>query len=212
MNAIASPDLEALYRAFANIRKPKDIPACSCCMDDEAVEKLLKPRLRDISREEVGAYARKVFLTVGSEGDFLYFLPRILEVLAISKFENPEITGMAIGTFGWENFTEGQQEAISAYCDARLRTEIEAEKPDGGNIDSWLCFASFFWPGWTSYLEMIVERPASLIALREWYGDWTFGQRVGESGFWESSLGRHYFSDWFASERVAAAIRKAYGL
>ncbi len=71
------------YEVFSGVPKPRVIDGCSCCLDEKGIDPLLKKTLRSITPDELSEYASSVYLTVGSDKDFFYFLPRILEILAI---------------------------------------------------------------------------------------------------------------------------------
>ena len=94
--------IDVLYDAFAAVPKPTAIDACSCCVDADEIATLLTNPLRDISPDELSVYASKVFLTVGAESDFRYFVPRIFEILATESgwWPDPEVVGRALARAG----------------------------------------------------------------------------------------------------------------
>ncbi len=49
-------------------------------MTSEEVEVLLGKPLRDLSPDELSSYSSSALLTVGLPEDYLYYLPRILEI------------------------------------------------------------------------------------------------------------------------------------
>ena len=95
-----SDAIEALYQAFAVMPKPKHIDGCPCCIDRKETGVLLGKALRTITPEEMASYASSAFLTVGEVADYLYFLPRIIEITATepSWWPDPEVTGRAMLT------------------------------------------------------------------------------------------------------------------
>ena len=72
--------IEELYAAFSDVPAPSTIDACPHCVDDKGLEKLLNTDLRDLEPDDLSSYASSAFLTVGDIPDYLYFLPRILEI------------------------------------------------------------------------------------------------------------------------------------
>ena len=103
MNDILRNAIDAVYAAFAHVRKPKRIEGCPCCIDEKAVDVLLSKRLREITPSELSAYASSVFLTVGSENDYRYLLPRILEISAFEPWWWPdiEVVGRSLSSANW---------------------------------------------------------------------------------------------------------------
>jgi hypothetical protein len=72
--------LDSVYQTFSVKKPPRTIAACYCCIGQSEVDELLKTPLRRITSSQMSGYASSVFLTSGSELDFRYFLPRILEI------------------------------------------------------------------------------------------------------------------------------------
>ncbi len=60
--------------------KPSSIQGCPCCVDNKEICSLLSTPLREITGGELSSYSSSAFLTVGREADYLYFLPRIVEI------------------------------------------------------------------------------------------------------------------------------------
>ncbi|MGL6074018.1 MAG: hypothetical protein ACRC8S_07645 [Fimbriiglobus sp.] len=86
--------IEALYSAFAVYPRPRDIDGCPCCIARKRIDVLLAKNLRTLTSDELASYSRSAFLTVGDKADYLYFLPRILEITAtdLSWWPSPEVT------------------------------------------------------------------------------------------------------------------------
>ncbi len=89
-----------LYEAFSHESKPSVIDWCSCeaCAPRDNVSVLISKPLRSLTPDELTHYASSAFLTAGSEADFKYYLPRILEILVIADnwWPSPEVVGRAI--------------------------------------------------------------------------------------------------------------------
>lgn len=90
--------IDELYRAFEVVEPPQQIVGCPCCFDEYEIQKLLETQLRHISPELMAPYASSALLTVGSISDYLYYLPRILEISIRDESWWPaiEVTGRAI--------------------------------------------------------------------------------------------------------------------
>ena len=205
--------IERLYEAFSVEVKPVRIDGCPCCLDRKEICKLVNTSLRQITPEDLGSYASSVFLTVGSEEDFRYFLPRILEILVTTSgwWPDPEVVGRAIGTVGWTSFSPAEQKAIQGFFDVTITSLIESTEVDGYNIDSWLCCASHIIPGWGQYLDSVTVRATALLALYGCHSDSLARGRLG-NGFWDDSPKKQAYLSWLTSEDTKAQIQEAYGL
>lgn len=73
------PYIRALYEAFADRTIPDRLSYCTYC-DDEAYERSLHAPLETLDRALVGKYLADAIHHTGNEQDFLYFIPRILEL------------------------------------------------------------------------------------------------------------------------------------
>jgi hypothetical protein len=72
--------VDALYRTFSRPR-PHTMDVCPCCAPAGTPILLARP-LRALTAEVLSHYVFKAMTTMGTVGDFKYFLPRILELIA----------------------------------------------------------------------------------------------------------------------------------
>jgi hypothetical protein len=81
--------IEGVYEAFGRIPRPLTMDGCPCCIDQKGISILLSKPLRELSPDDLTHYSASVFLTVGA----LYFLPRILDILATKPdwWPDPEV-------------------------------------------------------------------------------------------------------------------------
>ena len=103
--------IEQLYRSFGGIPKPHHIDGCPCCINRKEIGTLLGKSLRAITPPELAPYASSAFLTVGDVMDYMYFLPKILEITATdsSWWPDPEVTGRAIRSANPDAWTAAQR-------------------------------------------------------------------------------------------------------
>src|SRR4029453_11039601 len=94
--------IDDLYQAFSDAAVPRHVDGCPCCIDDKQIAHLLKTPLREIEPGDLSAYASSALLTVGDVSDFLYFLPRIVEISIRDDAWWPdiEVTARAIQSAG----------------------------------------------------------------------------------------------------------------
>ena len=213
MEQFPSIIVNCLYDAFSNEPRPTRIEGCPCCVDIQEVAKLVSTPLRQITPEELGGYASSVFLTVGSEADFRYFLPRILEglITEVSWWPDPEVVGKAMANIPWDQWTKGQQQVLAEYFGAAFNTLLTVPSPEGYEIDSWLCCSSHVLPEWERMLDRLIDHPKALVALYEWHSEPLQTGRLG-NGFWDSSPKEAVFLQWMLSEQVKAVLMAEWKL
>src|SRR5690348_15560227 len=114
MNASFQEAIEGVYEAFRDVPRPKSVEGSSCCIDEKGISVLLSKPLRELSPDDLTHYASSVFLTVGAVEDFLYFLPRILEILATESgwWPDPEVVTRAIHTSGFHSWPNSHRRAV----------------------------------------------------------------------------------------------------
>lgn len=203
--------IEQLYRAFAKNPRPRHIDGCPCCIDKKEISVLLVKSLRAITPEELTSYASSAFLTVGEVADYLYFLPRILEITATepSWWPDPEVTGRAIRSANPDTWTGAQRSALNKYLEAVIVSIIESR--DYHPLDGWMCAIARMGFDVMPYLRMIAKSPAAVLAY--------FEGNVGSlprnklsNAFWELPCPAHdAIVNWFFSPEIRKIPFEAYG-
>jgi len=205
--------IEDVYRAFGDIRRPAKVDGCPCCIDKNNVPILLSKPLRALSPDDLSHYAGSVFLTVGDLDDFLYFLPRILEILATDSgwWPDPEVVSRALHTAGFHSWPSHRREAVSKYFDA-VTTELLEKEGAGYEIDSWICAFGRLHVDLTPFLRRIAAEKSR---LKEFYAvnSSDLQNQKLSNGFWDDAPQEHKIVvDWFQSREIRSAINSAYGL
>lgn len=203
--------IEQLYRAFAVVPKPRHIDGCPCCIDRKEIAVLLKRSLRAIAPGELAAYASSAFLTVGSAADYVYFLPRILEVTATdpSWWPDPEVTGRAIRTADPRTWNASQRTALDDYLEAVIDTVIQAK--EYYRLDGWACAIARMGFDIRPYLDQIAKTPEAVLVYFEANAESLPRNRLANA-FWELPCpGHDAVVNWFFSPEVARIPFDAYG-
>ena len=93
---------------------------------------MLSTPLRQITGLEIWRYVTGVFLTIGNESDFRYFLPRILEISTSDRGAavNPEIVIGKLGRAGWKQWPAHEQEVLQIYLDALFEMALSLDLDD----------------------------------------------------------------------------------
>lgn len=215
--------LEALYAAFADVKKPSFIEGCPCCIEDKGVDVLLSRPLRELSESELSSYSFSAFKTVGSVQDYLYFLPRIMEfsILIPHWWPEPEITGLAISETRPLEWRQDRLEALQAVLAARIQTALADVECGTDHLDSWLCAASHIGLSVQPFLTQI---ESSRVHILELYSD---NEEALEKGtlanpFWDvptldnkskpPCLGHDQIVAWLKSPVVRRVVYEELGI
>jgi hypothetical protein len=209
--------IEDVYRAFASESTPPRIDACPCCVAHEEICTLLNTPLRELSAQQLGGYAGSVFLTAGSQTDFRYFLPRILEVALTVKgwYPDLEIILGKLPLASWHLWPREQLDALNALFRAGFEAAIQDRGDPGGEIDTWICALSLARADLTGFLERLL-RPDASRALVEFHDRNSY--KVLMKGKLANAFWRDRTSEsqavvvWLKSPAVVAAVARARGV
>jgi hypothetical protein len=83
--------LDAVYRAFADVRLDDAFNACRHCFTESDLGYLRATPLGDLTWSDIAFILSKATTTLGSARDFGYFLPRLLEGLVIGIHYMPDV-------------------------------------------------------------------------------------------------------------------------
>ncbi len=203
--------IERLYKAFAAVPKPRHVDGCSHCLDQSEIGVLLTKPLRNLSPDELSPYASSAFLTVGDVADYLYFLPRILEITATEPYwwPDPEVTGRALRDAKPETWTAAQRNALNDYLEVVVGTAVRAG--DRSRLDSWLCAIGRMGFDVRPHLDQIAQSPAAVLAYFDANAE-SLPRNKLANGFWELPCPAHdAVVDWFFSPAIARVPFEAYG-
>jgi hypothetical protein len=207
--------IEDVYDAFSDVEKPSIVDGCPCCMTADEYETLTAEPLRELTVDELSKYADSVLLTMGSEDDYPYFLPRILE---LSVGEGPdwitsiEITANKLQMAGFGLWSEKRETAVKNLWLAFIREKASSDNhPDllgflSSDIDSWLAAATLI-PIPTSPLLAALETAPEVV--REIYNvnfQTLFQGRLDNAFLKEPSDGQAEIAHWLR-DRIQASMK-----
>lgn len=206
--------IRALYEVFAVYRKPKDILACECCWSDHEMRVVLKIRLSELSEEQLSGYAGSVFLTVGSEADFKYFLPRIFELSVNDEFvwPDPEVVLGKLRLAEWDAWPEHERAAVLRVVEEKFASVLGDEDSDSHTVDSWICALGRCVSDITPYLDQLLESRRHMLNFFNWnYEDLQKGKL--SNGFWDDAPeNRARVLAWLKSAEVKRLLGEEYGM
>jgi hypothetical protein len=204
---------EALYFAFDDVPKPRTIEGCPCCIERKNICTLLSEPLRELTPDDLSSYASSAFLTVGEEADYLYFLPRIIEISSTDPGWRPDVpvTGCAISETRPREWPSQRQAALGDVLHAVVHTA--AEDCDGGSIvDDWICAIAKMGLEVGRFLEQIESHPALLLSFYERNSQSMLKNRLGNSFWDQTDEGYDEVLAWFKSPKVSQIIMDGYGM
>ena len=203
--------INTLYGAFRDVAKPRKIDGCPCCIDEENIRILLLKPLRELTGGELAQYSSSAFLTVGTEADFLYFLPRIVEVACTEDgcYPDVEIIGQAIGETKPLNWSIERRKALLDVLHSAIQRDLDEEV---WTADEWICAIARMGLDVKPFLEQIETSPSQLLSYYESNSQALMKDRLGNA-FWErSDIGYNDVVYWFKSPKVLELIHAGYGL
>ncbi|MEM7557395.1 MAG: hypothetical protein AAF378_25570 [Cyanobacteria bacterium P01_A01_bin.84] len=210
--------IENLYKAFADVPKPHFVDGCPCCIERQEIGVLLSKPLRKISANELAPYAASVFLTVGSEADFQYFLPKIFELSTIDPVWYPcsEVVLGKLKFVQWQEWSEEKRTAIESFLElAFVNFVLQPEKnPDSlffdNKPDTWLCAIAISGVKIDTLLKRIQTNGKALVTLYELNSETLIKGKLF-NGFWHDLPdNQRIIIEWFQSEEIVQLINQQY--
>ncbi|MQY05757.1 hypothetical protein [Actinomadura macrotermitis] len=105
-----------LYSAFGAYRPPREGDFCEHCLRAEDVAALRNAPLRELAEPDLFPYLIKAMGTWGGVEEYKYFLPRMLELLAMGRWADLPMLAGRIG----DDWPEPEQAALRRFFDAWL--------------------------------------------------------------------------------------------
>ncbi len=213
MSEALQKSVESVYEAFRDISRPESIDGCPCCIDEEEINVLLSKPLRELSLDDLSGYIYSALLTVGTVEDFMYLLPRILEILASESYYLPdqEVVARAIHSAGFHTWSDNRKRAVFGFFD-RMIGDLLAKEGLAFELESWICALGRLHVDLAPYLKRIAENGRRLIEYYEMNSEALVNSRLSNA-FWDETSAEHrQIVDWFQSEEIQNLINKEYGL
>jgi hypothetical protein len=208
-----------LYQAFAHYRKPKDFPACECCLSPAERKLLLSKPLLELSAEELSVYAASAFLTVAGPEDFKYFLPRILELAVKEEFSWPdiEITLGKLAKADWLQWPDKERCAVLDLLNRKWEDLLKNSENDSwqySQIDEWVCALGQCVPDVTLYLDKLLE-PGCKEKLLGFAveNSSAYTENKLSNAFWDTALDNHRRTlIWLKQPQIKNLLTECYGM
>ena len=208
--------IRRLYEIFERYGRPKDFPACECCLSRDEKILLLKPSLKELGADLLGKYAADVFFTVGSEADFKYFAPRILELAVHGEFlwPDPEVALAKLRLADWERWPEEERTSVLDLLRVKFRDLLDDPKSRDSDVDQWICALGQCVSDLTVYLNQLFDpgRDEKLWEFIELNLS-IFTKGKLSNGFWDSApASEEQVREWLNQPAVRALLSDRYGM
>lgn len=167
-----APELEsaidALYQAFRGRKLAGKLEGCPCCASDAELRELSTTPLRELKTEILESYSWNALWTVGSEDDYRYFAPRLLDLMVREGAFQAEVIGKKLRLAGWTNWTSEERTAIETYFAAFWAAAL-VRTPWFMDVDTALCVLGNVFDDLTSFLArwLSSDEPEALAQLTE---------------------------------------------
>jgi hypothetical protein len=130
--------LDQCYKVFSVYARPSFLEAAPTRDPIELLRNLIATSLRELPAENLGPYAGYAMTTVGSADDYLYFLPRILELAILegsyTGFTFDVIASKLVYNAGWSLCSKQEQEAVVNVMQAVVRQCLDTKTGIAGTI------------------------------------------------------------------------------
>jgi hypothetical protein len=203
--------IERLYAAFADVPKPRQIDGCPCCFTEAEIAVLLARDRRVITPKELSSYASSALATIGSVSDYLYFLPRILEITATddSWWPDPEITAGRIIETEPAKWPARRVDALEDFLGAVVRSLLAPDRHQ--LIDSWICAIAIMGFDVKPHLKSIDRSTDAVLAYFNDNSADLPRRRLRNSFGAPPCEGHDVIVDWFYSKKIRDIVFDAYG-
>lgn len=161
-----TPQIQAVYEAFADVERPQAIHGCPCCTRPGDACRLLDRPVASLHGEDLERLAFKGITTLGSPTDFHAFVPRLLELLVRDALDVPIeiVLGKLAHSRPWR---ADQRRAVHALLEEALAWSMAHDR----DIDGWITGTALAHMGLTARLSAVLDRPGVADALDAWVTD-----------------------------------------
>ena len=171
---------------------------------------LYKP-LRELTPDDLSAYAFSAFLTVGDVADYLYFLPRILEISITEDSWLPdiEVTAESIKRAEFSSWSRLRRLALLAFLHRAIERIIAGGKH--WRIDDWLCAIALMEFDVQPFLKQVAKSRAAVLEYFETNAE-CLRRETLSNPYWELPCpGHDAIVQWFKSEPIRKIPFEEYG-
>jgi len=150
--------ISEVYTACSEFPKPTQIASCDCCHTGEEKKSLLSKSLKHLTCDDLNNFVVSVFNTIGNAEDFLYFLPRILE-LAFTNYQEFDCDVGLLGHKLYQSRFWERGEKLRTSVDTALLTHFERQVLQDTDwnyeLSDWVCCIGNATPNIEPFLKLL---------------------------------------------------------
>ena len=201
--------LDVLDAAFTDVPKPRRIVGCPCCVTDEQCALLLEAPHRGFGSDVLEPYSADALVTLGSEDDYIFFLPSILraEALTGTWSESIEETGGKVGSLNSSAWTQPLVDATATYY-CELVCAVAAGGIGHLDIDSVICAFGLTGADMAACLDRLLQWPNGIGRLHEENVHSLEMKGRLHNEFWKGQHNHDVLLEWLRSAPVKAIIEE----
>jgi len=204
--------LSHFYAAFSDVPVPSGICGCRCevCISDDTASFLVSTSLRDIPADRIQGYAESALKTVGCVEDYMYFLPRIMEITCRDPEWWPtiEVTGANIAECQPASWPKAKHAALVSLFSTVMASFVDSRR---FSIDDWLCGIGLAGLDIAPFVSLVESNPAAVAVV---YADNanTLPERRLTKAFWKLPNTAHdVLVAWLLSGAVQSTVASMSG-
>jgi hypothetical protein len=206
--------LTSMEKAFSTVPRPKTLDSCHCCHDAPEKVVLLNTGLKHLSGQPLENFIFSVFSTIGDEESFKYFLPRVLELVALGEFGDwcsLGLLGRKIAESNYQEWPDPLSNSVDSmlkiiWQEGFLKQEIS---DDTGLSTDLLCMIGNAVTDIQPYLDDLFKVPSHAAIV------WESEIESARSGkvfdvFWENEVNKQTVINWVLSKEVEDLVMPVY--
>ena len=182
--------IRELYTAYSVFDKPSQIDSCECCHTEEEKKILVSNSLESLTCNQLNDFVISSFNTIGDAEDFLYFLPRILE-LAFTDYQEFDCDVGLLGHKLYQSRFWERGETLKSSVDSALLAHFEHQVLQDTDwnyqMSDWVCCVGNATPEIQPFLSLLLGSPY----FKEFYEQehrYAVKGKLSDS-FWEKNHG-----------------------
>jgi hypothetical protein len=194
--------IQKLYDVFTSYSLGEKFGNCDW-LQKEAIQTIKLKPLRTLTSQDVSSYVSHAW-SCGSESDFKYLLPRILELFALGELEDTVTPDLFLGSLPHNSWPKDEREVIDAFL-IEVWASLMNTFPFPYEPDEFLCGLAQIYPDLKKFLDFW-QGNISQPALRQLA---LFVAHATYCGSWEQRPAqKQQITTWLLSPSVIKMLEK----
>jgi len=207
--------IEFLYATFADLPRPVKVDCCPCCVHEEDRRTMETKPLRELAWRDLASYVTSARPSEGYFPDYLYFLPRIMEIAATDPdwWPDPYMACIPISQTDPALWTPVRRQALQDFFHALIDHLLSPDEENIRSVDEWLCGIASIHFNVRPLLDLIARSDEHILAYYEGNARTLIENGFLSNAFWNRpNQGHDHIIEWFSTSPAFDAIAIAYGI